>query len=43
MAVSGGAMLLAWVLWQEDRAVMRAARAAPPVARIGSADGSGVV
>ena len=40
MAVSIGAMLLAWVLWQEDRALARASvsTAAPPMAGVVPAD-----
>ena len=40
MAVSIGAMLLAWVLWQEDRALARASvsAGAPPLAGIVPAD-----
>ena len=40
MAVSVGAVLLAWVLWQEDRALASAAggSAAPPLAGVGPAD-----
>lgn len=40
MAVSIGAMLLAWVLWQEDRALARAGASAgaPPLAGVVPAD-----
>ncbi len=40
MAVSIGAMLLAWVLWQEDRALARdgALSSAPPLAGVVPAD-----
>jgi signal peptidase II len=40
MAVSVGAVLLAWVLWQEDRALAAGggAAAGAPLAGVGSAD-----
>ena len=40
MAVSIGAFLLAWVLWQEDRVLANAgmSRAAPPLAGAAPAD-----
>lgn len=40
MAVSAGAVLLAWVLWQEDRALAdaTAASSATPLARVAPAD-----
>lgn len=40
MAVSVGAVLLAWVLWQEDREIARAgaATSAPPLAGVASID-----
>jgi signal peptidase II len=39
MAVSVGAGLLAWVLWQEDESMQAAASAVPPVAVPASASG----
>ena len=40
MAVSAGAVLLAWVLWQEDRALERASAVTPgaPLGSVASAD-----